>query len=126
MNSGLVVGLDHVQVAMPAAGEEVARSFYVNVLGLEEEQKPPNLAARGGVWFRRGTLRLHLGVEAEFRPAKKAHPALLVQGLAAIVARCHSAGFQTVSDQPLDGYERVYVHDPFGNRVELMELTGDQ
>ena len=115
-----------MQVAMPAAGEDVARSFYVDILGLEEEQKPPNLATRGGVWFRRGALRLHLGVDAEFRPAKKAHPALLVQGLEDIVTRCHLAGFQTVSDQPLDGYTRVYVHDPFGNREELMELRGEK
>lgn len=116
-----IVGLDHVQLAMPAGQEAVARSFYCGVLGLTEEQKPANLAARGGAWFRGGTLRLHLGVDPEFHPAGKAHPALLVRGLAELAARCHVAGFPPVSDEPLEGFDRVYVRDPFGNRIELLE-----
>jgi catechol 2,3-dioxygenase-like lactoylglutathione lyase family enzyme len=116
-----IVGLDHVQLAMPAGQESVARAFYVDVLGLVEEQKPPNLATRGGVWFRGGALRLHLGVERDFHPAKKAHPAILVRGLAALASRCRAAGFPPVTDEALAGYDRVYVFDPFGNRIELLE-----
>ena len=116
-----ILGLDHVQLAMPAGEEPRARSFYCDVLGLVEEQKPANLAGRGGVWFRGGALRLHLGVEADFRPAKKAHPALLVRGLADLMARCQASGFPPVRDEPLEGFDRVYVSDPFGNRIELLE-----
>ena len=82
---------------------------------------PPHLAVRGGVWFEQGNLKIHLGVEKDFRPAKKAHPALLVKGLDKLVEKCTSAGYDVVSDEPLEGYNRVYVSDPFGNRIELME-----
>jgi catechol 2,3-dioxygenase-like lactoylglutathione lyase family enzyme len=116
-----ILGLDHVQLAMPAGQEDKARAFYCGVLGLIEEQKPPNLQARGGAWFQGGALRLHLGVDPDFHPARKAHPALLVSGLADLVARCQTAGFPPVRDEPLDGFDRVYVHDPFGNRIELVE-----
>ena len=116
-----ILGLDHVQLAMPAGGEERARSFYRDVLGLTEETKPANLAARGGVWFRSGSLRLHLGVDPDFRPATKAHPALLVSDLPDVIARCEAAGVPPMRDEPLEGYDRVYVFDPFGNRIELLE-----
>ena len=116
-----ILALDHVQLAMPAEKESDARDFYSGVLGLEEEPKPPNLAKRGGVWFRGGALRLHLGVEIDFRPARKAHPAILVRGLSALAEKCRTAGFPPVTDEPLEGYERVYVYDPFGNRIELLE-----
>ena len=115
------LGIDHVQLAMPAGQEEKARAFYCGVLGLVEEPKPANLAARGGAWFRGGDVRLHLGVDADFHPARKAHPALLVRGLAELAARCEAAGFPQVRDEPLDGFDRVHVSDPFGNRIELME-----
>lgn len=118
---GEIVGLDHVQLAMPAGQEAAARRFYGDVLGLAEEPKPAHLAARGGVWFRGGTARVHLGVEQDFRPATKAHPALLVRDVAALAARCAAAGFPPVEDQPLPGYSRFYVSDPFGNRLELLE-----
>jgi hypothetical protein len=88
---------------------------------LIEEAKPANLAARGGVWFRAGGLRLHLGVDADFKPARKAHPAILVRGLSELAARCRAAGFPPVTDEPLAGFDRVYVFDPFGNRIELLE-----
>jgi catechol 2,3-dioxygenase-like lactoylglutathione lyase family enzyme len=120
-DAGSILGLDHVQLAMPRGQEDVARAFYGDVLGLIEEPKPANLASRGGVWFLGGTLRLHLGVEAEFRPARKAHPALLVQGLAVLESRCAAAGFPPVRDEPLEGFDRCYVYDPFGNRIELLE-----
>lgn len=106
---------------MPVGQEDVARSFYGGVLGLVEEQKPENLATRGGVWFRLGGLRVHLGVDPDFRAARKAHPAFLVRGLAALASRCSEAGFVPVSDEPLDGFERLYVFDPFGNRLEFLE-----
>jgi catechol 2,3-dioxygenase-like lactoylglutathione lyase family enzyme len=116
-----IYGLDHVQLAMPAGQEEEARAFYAGVLGLIEVPKPPHLARRGGVWFEGGALRLHLGVEAEFRPARKAHPALLVENLEKLIEHCRQTEVEVVTDEPLDGYDRVYVQDPFGNRIELME-----
>ena len=116
-----VDGLDHVQLAMPAGGEDDARAFYRGLLGITEVPKPPHLAARGGCWFERDKVKIHLGVEQDFRAAKKAHPALLVSDLASLVARLREAGADVVDDEPLEGYHRVYVHDPFGNRLELME-----
>ena len=119
-----ILGYDHVQLAMPAGGEARARAFYGGVLGLDEDPKPPELAARGGVWFSTGTTHLHLGVEAEFRPARKAHPALLVRGLDPYLERANAAGCRIVDDDPLPGYRRVFLDDPFGNRLELMEKLG--
>jgi len=116
-----VYAIEHMQLAMPPSGEESARSFYVGVLGLTEKPKPPGLAARGGVWFEQGDLKIHLGVDLDFRPAKKAHPALLVEGLDELINRCEEAGAPIVWDEPLDGFRRAYVNDPFGNRIELME-----
>ena len=118
---GEIVGFDHVQLAMPAGQEDVARAFYTGVLGLVEEAKPVNLQKRGGVWFRGGALRLHLCVEPEFRAARKAHPAILVRGLADFEISCSAAGFTPVTDEPLEGFDRFYVFDPFGNRLELLE-----
>ena len=106
---------------MPAGKESSARDFYSGVLGLVEEPKPANLAERGGVWFRRGGLRLHLGVDRDFHAAGKAHPAILVRGLAELADKCRAAGFPPVTDEPLAGFDRVYVLDPFGNRIELLE-----
>ena len=119
-----IVALDHVQLAMPPGREADARAFYVGVLGLAEQEKPENLRKRGGAWFALGDLKVHLGVEADFRPAGKAHPAFRVEGLAALRARCEAAGFPTVDDEPLPGYARFYVHDPFGNRIECLEPDG--
>ena len=116
-----VVALDHLQLAMPPAREAEARAFYGEILGLHELTKPANLAVRGGVWFQLGTQQLHLGVEGDFRPAKKAHPAFLVRDLAGLRARLKQSGFEPYEDEPLQGYDRCYVADPFGNRLELME-----
>ena len=113
--------LDHIQVAMPAGREAEARAFYHGVLGIPEAQKPPHLAKRGGCWFERGDLKVHLGVEASFAPARKAHPAFIVDDLAELVPRLRQAGHDVVTDAPLDGYDRVYTSDPFGNRIELMQ-----
>jgi catechol 2,3-dioxygenase-like lactoylglutathione lyase family enzyme len=116
-----VHGLDHVQLAMPAGEEARAREFYCGILGLTEIPKPANLAKRGGAWFEGGTLRVHLGVEADFRSAKKAHPAFLVRNLDALTQHLQRAGIVVVTDEPLAGYQRIYVSDPFGNRIELLE-----
>jgi hypothetical protein len=88
---------------------------------LTEKPKPPRLAERGGVWFEQEELKIHLGVESDFRPAKKAYPALLVTGLDELIKRCEQAGAPVVWDEPIEGFRRVYVDDPFGNRIELME-----
>jgi catechol 2,3-dioxygenase-like lactoylglutathione lyase family enzyme len=113
--------LDHVQLAMPAGREAEARAFYQGALGIPEVKKPANLAKRGGCWFERGALKIHLGVEADFKPARKAHPALIVEDLGGLSAALHRAGYPVRTDEPLEGYDRVYVDDPFGNRIELME-----
>src|SRR6185295_2500902 len=102
-------GLHHVQLAMPAGEEGAARGFYSGVLGLVEIPKPAELAARGGAWFRGGALEVHLGVAADFVPAKKAHPAFLVSGLASLVERLQAAGAAVVSDVPLAGFDRVFT-----------------
>ena len=117
-------GIDHVQLAMPAGEEAVARTFYAGILGLKEIPKPENLVQRGGVWFASGDLRIHLGIEADFRPARKAHPALLVERLDALTQHLHRSGIAVVSDETLEGYDRIYVADPFGNRIELLERIG--
>lgn len=115
-----VIAIEHVQLAMPAGREDDARAFYRDLLGIPEQPKPAELAKRGGVWFENGTVKLHLGVEADFRAARKAHPALLVVGLESLAARLREAGVEVIDDE-LPGYRRVYVADPFGNRLELME-----
>lgn len=116
-----ICGINHVQLAMPVGGESLARQFYGELLGLSEIPKPPNLAARGGAWFQCGPLQLHLGVEAEFRPAKKAHPALLVEGLDHFRETLKTAGYAVKFDEPLVEFERFFTADPFGNRIEFME-----
>lgn len=113
--------IDHVQLAMPPGGEADAKTFYEGLLGLPEVPKPPHLAKRGGCWFEQGNVKIHLGVEPEFRAAKKAHPALIVADLPSVVEMLVAHGVQVVDDQPLEGYDRVYASDPFGNRIELME-----
>lgn len=115
-----VVGIDHVQLAMPAGREDEARAFYSGLLGIPERPKPAELLARGGAWFESGDVKVHLGVDADFRPARKAHPGLVVDGLEALVARLRAAGHDVQDGETLDGRARVYVGDPFGNRLELI------
>lgn len=116
-----VYRIDHVQLAMPPGGEDLAVAFYDRLLGLPRAPKPPHMESRGGCWFTNSDVALHLGVEADFRPARKAHPALLVDDLPALVETLRSGGFEVSGDQPLDGFDRCYVDDPFGNRIELMQ-----
>jgi catechol 2,3-dioxygenase-like lactoylglutathione lyase family enzyme len=114
--------LDHILLAMPAGRESDARKFYQGILRIPEAIKPSDLAARGGCWFEDGELKVHLGVEKNFAPARKAHPAFLVEDLAALTSTLVTAGFPISHDEPLEGYDRIFVHDPFGNRIELMEV----
>jgi catechol 2,3-dioxygenase-like lactoylglutathione lyase family enzyme len=117
-----ILSIDHVQIAMPVGEEDRARAFYVGVLGFAEIPKPAELAKRGGAWFQSGNVQLHLGVEGDFRPARKAHPAFLVSDLEGLLAKVKAAGYEIDASQPpLDAYKRVHIFDPFGNRIELME-----
>ena len=115
-----VVGLDHVQLAIPSGGEDAARAFFVGLLGMTEVPKPANLSP-SGCWFTGGSVSLHLGVDPDFRPAKKAHPALLVDDLARLRERLAEAGCMIREDKPIEGYARFFTEDPFGNRIELMQ-----
>ncbi len=116
-----LVAVDHVQLAMPPGREPEARAFYQGILGLEERPKPPVLAARGGCWFSNDEVTLHLGVEDDFRPAHKAHPALVVRDLDGLCGALSEAGRIPRFDDEVPGVRRCYVEDPFGNRIELIE-----
>jgi catechol 2,3-dioxygenase-like lactoylglutathione lyase family enzyme len=118
-----ILALDHVQLAMPRGREAEARAFYAGLLGVPEVAKPASLAGRGGCWFERDAVKLHLGVEEEFRPARKAHPAFLVDDLASLADALEAAGHPVTPDQAIAGRERVFVDDPFGNRIELVRAT---
>jgi len=120
-----VVAIDHVQLAMPAGEEDAAIDFYEGLLGIPHVPKPPHLAKRGGCWFEAGDLKVHLGVDADFTPARKAHPALLVADLPGLLEVLRAAQVPIRDDEPLEGFDRAYVDDPFGNRLELMEPRTD-
>ena len=114
-------GLHHVQLAMPAGEEDAARRFFAGVLGMTEIEKPPVLTARGGAWFRSGGLEIHLGIEESFRPARKAHPGILVRDLDDVVRRLRESGQDVTWDDDFPGFRRIYAHDPFGNRLEFLQ-----
>lgn len=116
----MIIGLDHIQLALPPGGEERARAFYAGLLEMRELPKPEPLAARGGCWFTAGGVQLHLGVEEPFAPARKAHPALIVADLDGIMERLRAAGVAVQLDEALPERYRAYVSDPFGNRIELI------
>jgi catechol 2,3-dioxygenase-like lactoylglutathione lyase family enzyme len=118
----VITGIDHVQLAMPGGQEDAARAFYAGLLGMTELPKPPVLAVRGGCWFASGAAVLHLGVEEPHRPARKAHPALLVDDLDVLSAALTAAGYACVrADGEIPGIRRFHTHDPFGNRVEFQQ-----
>ena len=112
--------IDHAQVAIPRGGEEQARAFYQALLGLPEQPKPAELAKRGGCWFESAAVKLHCGVEDPFSPAKKAHIAFRVDDVPGLAARARAAGYRVVDDDLLEGHERIYIYDPFGNRLEFL------
>jgi catechol 2,3-dioxygenase-like lactoylglutathione lyase family enzyme len=116
-----ILGLDHVQIAIPVGGEEKARAFYSGILGFSEIAKPGPMAARNSLWFAAGPVNLHLGIASDFHPAKRAHPALIVDDLDRIVAACGRASLTVKPDTSFNGFRRTHVFDPFGNRLELME-----
>ncbi len=116
-----LVGLHHVQLSAPRGSEDVLRAFYGDLLGMVEVAKPPPLAARGGAWFRSVALELHIGVEDDFRPARKAHPGMLVEDLDGMAERLIAAGVDVAWDDDFPGYRRCYVLDPHCNRLELLE-----
>jgi catechol 2,3-dioxygenase-like lactoylglutathione lyase family enzyme len=117
----MLQGIDHVQLAAPPGCEADARRFFGDALGLEEVEKPEPLRPRGGVWFRCGTQQLHIGVEQEFAPARKAHPAFQVADYEALLERLRAAGIEATPDESVPGLRRSFVSDPWGNRIELLD-----
>jgi catechol 2,3-dioxygenase-like lactoylglutathione lyase family enzyme len=116
----ILEAIDHVQLAIPKDGEEVARRFYADLLGLVEQPKPSEMAKRGGCWFERDGLKVHLGVEEPFRPARKAHIAFKVDDVARLAGKAKAGGFEVRADEDLPGHDRVFIFDPFGNRLEFL------
>ena len=117
-----LTGLDHIQIAAPPNSENQARQFYGNLLGMEEIPKPENLQARGGCWFNCGSHEVHIGIQNDFIPAKKAHPGFTVNALEELKARLESAGYSISEEPPINGRSRFFTHDPFGNRIEFLEF----
>jgi catechol 2,3-dioxygenase-like lactoylglutathione lyase family enzyme len=119
----LITDIDHIQIAAPKGCEAEARRFFGEVLGLEEIEKPEPLRSRGGCWFRVGARQVHIGVESDFRPAKKAHPAFTVRDIDAVFARLREHGVECAWDEAIGGIRRFYAADPWGNRLEFTEPT---
>lgn len=117
--------LHHVQLAMPPGEEERARSFFGDLLGMEEIAKPAELARRGGAWFRHDQLELHLGVEHDFSPAAKAHPGILTDALDEVAERLKTGGYAVNFDEAFPGFRRFYTQDCFGNRLEFLQPADD-
>ena len=115
--------IDHVQLAIPAGGEPRAREFFVELLGMVESEKPAALRSRGGCWFRRGSCSIHIGVDPNFVPQKKAHPAFVVLGARELAERLERSGFEVSWDSEIPGVLRFYTHDPFGNRLEFIDAA---
>lgn len=124
MNEERMMFLDHVQLAMPRGEEEQAVSFFVGVIGMTQIEKPEPLRSRGGCWFTSGPTHLHLGIESDFNPQQKAHPAFCIVGLNALAERLVVAGHEVIWDDTLTDRKRFYTSDPFGNRIEFMQ-SGD-
>jgi len=117
----MIAAVDHVQLAAPPGTEDALRAYYVDTLGMTEIPKPPTLAARGGCWFQAGPVQLHLGIEKDFRPARKAHPGLRVVGIEAYAERLAAGGAPVAWDDELPGHRRFFSYDPVGNRLEFLE-----
>ena len=119
-----ILSIHHVQITIPLGGEGRARAFYSGILGFTEIEKPPEMAGRKSIWFLAGAVNLHLGIEPDFVPAKRAHPAFVVQDLDNIITACDRNGINNKPDTSFNGFRRVHVFDPFGNRLELMQRIG--
>ncbi|WHY88317.1 VOC family protein [Neobacillus novalis] len=119
--SFMIKKIDHVQLAAPKGCEEAARGFFSGILGLAEVEKPEELKKRGGAWFEFGTFQIHIGVEEPFSPAKKAHPAFVVDNIEELKTHLSEEQVAFTSDDNLPGANRIHVHDPFGNRLEFLE-----
>ena len=115
------LALHHVQLCAPVGAEDACRDFWVGRLGFQEVPKPPQLAARGGIWVRADDLEIHIGVEEDFRPARKAHPGILVRELDALARTCLSHGVDVVWDDGFPGFRRFYASDNCGNRLEFLQ-----
>ena len=121
MMSFVFQSIDHVQLAAPKDSEPTARTFYGEILGFTEIEKPELLKKRGGVWFSFGSYQIHIGIEEPFAPAKKAHPAFQIKNLEALKVHLSKSDVSFIVDIDLPGANRIYVHDPFGNRIEILE-----
>ncbi|MBO0589316.1 VOC family protein [Sporosarcina sp. E16_8] len=115
-----ITGIDHIQIAAPPGSEDGARKFYGELLGMEEIPKPENLAARGGCWFLCGSQEVHIGIQKDFMPAKKAHPGFTVNALNQLKSRLEEADYEISEEPPIEGRSRFFTHDPFGNRIEFL------
>lgn len=115
-----VLGLDHLQIAIPVGSEREAVEFYGGLLGLAQLPKPDEMAGRGGAWFQAGSIQIHLGADPDFVPAKKAHPALIVSGIETLANALSAAGHEVRDGLTVDGVTQTFTDDPFGNRIELV------
>jgi len=120
-----ISAIQHVQIAIPIGAEDEARAFYIGILGFSEAPKPEHMRARGGCWLQSGAVNLHIGAEQDFRPAKKAHPALVVDDLTAYEKLLRDAGHDVIADKPVPGFIRFSSFDCFGNRLEFMQAAAD-
>ncbi|REB08186.1 glyoxalase [Sporosarcina sp. BI001-red] len=116
-------GIDHIQIAAPQGSEEKARSFYGKLLGMQEIEKPENLKSRGGCWFQCGAQEVHIGIQSNFLPAKKAHPGFMVSNLSELRRQLEDAACLINEEPPIAGRARFFTHDPFGNRIEFLEYN---
>ena len=118
--SKFLTGIDHIQIAAPPGSEDKARKFYEELLGMEEIPKPENLKGRGGCWFLCGSQEVHIGIQQDFMPAKKAHPGFTVNALEQLKVRLEEANYVISIEPPIEGRSRFFTHDPFGNRIEFL------
>ena len=120
--SKFLTGIDHIQIAAPAGSEDAARKFYGELLGMDEIPKPENLQARGGCWFQCGSQEVHIGIQPDFTPAKKAHPGFTVHALEQLKTSLEKYGYTISNEPPIAGRSRFFTHDPFGNRIEFLKF----
>lgn len=118
--STLLIGIDHIQIAAPPNSEVTARTFYGDLLGMEEIPKPENLRNRGGCWFRCGSQEVHIGIQADFTPAEKAHPGFIINNIEGLKSLLENNGYVIKEEPPIDGRARFFTIDPFGNRIEFL------